>query len=334
MFLNYIKSNRPSYVLLIPIIGIALWVQTFLSDKINIFPFDVTPMPLFYLLEYYLKPLPILYNSLGFVLILAMAFLILRLNEKHEIIVSRSYLPALSLIILQSSFLPLNRLHPGLIATLIFLVVISKLFDSYKDDSLFSNFFDAGFLISLSSLFYFNSIYLMLILWITMVVLGRFSFRFWTLSTIGFIAPHFLAWSYFYASGDLDWFYDLIENNFLLKNSLILLHIGDYVLFLFILILIVIANFKIVPSLRTSKISTRKYLHTLFAIFIIEILMIIFIPSISLEMLSLVSVPVSLLLSYFLINIRNKWIGDIIILVFIILLLGEQLFPALYKYFT
>lgn len=331
MLLNYIRSNRASYIVLLPIIGIALWLQTFISGEITWQVFDEHPMPLHYLIDILLKDYPFFYNLPAIALVFVMAFLILRINEKYMIIETRSYLVAFFLIVLQSALLPMNRLHPGLIAAVFILFALDKLFDTYKEDSRFTNFFDAGLLISISSLFYFNSIYLIIALWLGMTLLGNFSFRNWLLSVIGILLPYFLCWSYFYVSDKLVWFSNTIENNFILKNPGTDLNIADYVFFLFLLVMIVLASLKVARELQTSKISTRKYMRVFLGVFATILALYFFIPSASIEMLPVFAIPLSFLLSYYFIAIRSHWLGNILIVVFILLILGIQLFPVIYR---
>ncbi|MCF8370977.1 MAG: DUF6427 family protein [Bacteroidales bacterium] len=333
MLLNYIRSNRASYIVLLPIIGIGLWLQTFISGEITWQVFDKNPMPLYYLIHLLLNDYPFFYNLPAIALVFVMAFLILRINEKYMIIETRSYLVAFFLIVLQSALLPMNRLHPGLIAAVFLLFALDKLFDTYKEDSRFTNFFDAGLLISISSLFYFNSIYLIVAIWLGMVLLGNFSFRNWLLTILGILLPYFLCLSYFYVGNNLMWFLDTIESNFFLKNHGTGLNIADYVFFLFLLLMIILASFKVAGELQTSKISTRKYMRVLLVVFATILVLYFFISSASIEMLPVFAIPLSFLLSYYFIAIRSHWLGNILIVVFIILILGMQLFPVIYRLF-
>lgn len=331
MLLNYIRSNRASYIALLPLVAIALWLQTFLSGQISSLAIDAHPMPLYYLLEIFLKDYPFFYNLPAFVLILGMAFLILRINEKFMIIETRSYLVAMLLIVLQSSVLPLNRLHPGLIAAIFMLFAIDKLFDTYKDESQFTNFFDAGILLSVGSLFYFSTLYFIVALWVGMVVFGNFSLRNWLLGLTGLLLPYFLSWSYFYISDDVAWFRGTIGSNFFLDNKTISLNIADYVFFMFLLIMIVLASYKVVSQMQVSKISSRKYMRFFFGFFAISLILFFFAPSASVELLPIMAIPISFLLSYYFIVKRSHWLGNILIVVFIILILGMQLFPVVFK---
>ncbi len=330
MFLHYIRSNRASHIVIIPAIGILLWIQSFIHVETTSLSFSEYPMPLYNLLKTYIASLPQLSNSIGLILILLMSYLAFRLNEKHLIVETRSYLPALTIIVLQSSLQLMNILHAGLIASVFVLLAIDKLFDSYKDNSSVTNYFDAGFLLSLGSLFYFSTIYLILALWTGIIVMRKFNFRSWALTLLGVIIPYFLVWSYYYTFGDILTFFNTIEYNISVINKLLSISIADYVLFLFILLLIVIASYKAGTGLQKSKISTRKFMHLLFVFFVFEILITVFVPSADYKMIPLMSIPVTFLLSYYFLKIRSQWFGDIIIVVFTLLLIAGQLLPVFY----
>jgi hypothetical protein len=168
-------------------------------------------------------------------------------------------------------------------------------------------------------------------IWVGMIILGPFTFRFWSLTLVGLILPYLLGWSYFYINDEVSWFFGTIEHNFNINNPLINLNIAEYVLFLFLFLIIVLASIQIINELRTSKISSRKYMRIFSGIFITLLLLFLFVPSTSIEIMPVVAIPVSFLLSYYFIAMRNHWLGNILIVVFLFLMLGVQLFPVIFK---
>ena len=98
-------------------------------------------------------------------LLVFIALWISRLNTKFMLLQHRTYLPAIIYIFLVSSYLPLQQLNPAVFAAVFLVLSIEIMFDTFKKEGLALEFFMAAFLVSIASLFYARSAFLMLVVW-------------------------------------------------------------------------------------------------------------------------------------------------------------------------
>jgi len=73
-------------------------------------------------------------------------------------------MPALFYILLAACFNPLHQLTPALLASSLIIMTLYRIVNTYESDGLSFNFLDAGFLIALASLIYFQAILFALLL--------------------------------------------------------------------------------------------------------------------------------------------------------------------------
>ena len=327
--LNYIRSNKISLLLLLPVLAILLWEQSFREIELIIFPFDKNPMPLYQLTVLLIPPIPFLFSFFGLVLVLFNSFLITRLNKKYMLIEARTYLPALIYIIYSGIFIPLQVYNPVILASTFVLLAIDKVFNTYYEKFKITDFFDASFFIAIASLFYFNVIYLILFIWIRIINLGRGRFKTTLVTITGLVAPYFFTWSFYYLNSNTDVLFSDITSNFSTDIFIPDIDVSYIAFFVFSAVLIFLSSIKLIRNFRSIKINIRKYFISLFWIFLILLLTYFSIPLVSIELFTLIAIPISFLLSYYLFNLRSKFFGNVIIVSFLILIIFIHIFKYL-----
>jgi len=198
MLLRIYKINHPVILLLIFILTGSVWSLSFIKAAGYEFPEYNFEMPLYLWIYSWISKYPLLATILSYILILIAAGIINRLNNRYFLLESRTYLPSLIYILLCSIY-PLQNLHPILFSNLFLLICLNKIFSSYREENRWSNFFDAGILISLASLFYIKYAFFVVIIWFSLFILRPFRGREWLLSIIGFILPYVFVITYFFA---------------------------------------------------------------------------------------------------------------------------------------
>lgn len=330
MLLNYLQTNRTSFLILLPIIGGLLWGQMFYFHSVIIdSPFTGHEMPLHFIILEWLNPTPLLSIILGFSLVMLIAFLITRLNKKYMIIEKRTYLLPLLYIIFSSYYIPIQFFHPGLLATIFMLFAIDSLFNVYKNESSLKNIFNASLYLSLGSLFYFNLIYFIVFIWAGMIVLQPFRIKEFFKSITGVLIPYFFCWSYYFLIDKSAWFIERIAINFVPFERDLFFDLPYYVFFLFQVLFVIVASLKLLNDYSRLKIGTRKYFILFFWIFLIAIVLFMASPLVFMEIMPIVAVPLSFLATYYFITTRSFRLGNIIVVVGVIILIGIQIFPFL-----
>lgn len=312
MLLKFFKSNLPYVVIFVPILGFLLWLPSLLpgiSIKQVVINEAHTPfyntLTEFFASNYYLNIISAL------IICILQSFLLIRLNFKYIFIESKTYLPAIVFIIINSSIIAFQQLNPALIANLFVLFAFDRCFIISKERNLFQRYFEAGVFIGISTLIYPPSIYLMVFVWLTQIILRTINWREWLTSAIGVIGAISFYFTIAYLRNNL-----VVEVNQYLSFFSIFTKASDslqgYSL-ISIVTLGVIFFIAFLFSLRiigTKKINSRKYLNLFVWIIFATILAFIFIPNTGLELIYFISIPLSIIYSLFLIEIRNKYISE------------------------
>ena len=326
MLIRLFKSRQQFIIILILILALAFWLPSILIHKSASFVFDLYPTPVyrsFQLIEY---AYPVLSVIFSLVLLLIIGFLLVRLNVRFFFIQTRTQLPAFFYILICSSFIPLNRLNPVLIGTLFLVLAIYKIFDTYKKETLCCNFFDAALLVSIGSLFYFNFIFLIFIIWIGLIILRPFFWREWIFSFIGILLPYIIIVSYYYLMDlDINRIIDMYKSCFFQRRYAIKFDISYKILFIYYLLMLLVGSIYMMRVYAIRKIYSRKYFMFLLWLFMVSILIYYLIPSAGYEMILVSSISVSFLFTHFYVNIKSNWINNLLFNLFLVLLLYHRI---------
>ena len=309
MLLKALKSNQPYYFLLIPVIAIVLWIRSFIHPQAYPFFAGEDSMILYKPLGYILENNLLLNNILALLFTILLAFLISKLNVQYTFIRVRSFLPPSLFILITSGMPDLHAMHPIYPATLFLVLAIDRIFNAYDKEIIHSNAFDAGAFLAIGSLFYLNLVFFFPLLWFGFIILKpKVNWREYVLSTIGFILPWLAAFAYYTIAGDQDELIHTLQMNFtshqlfLLENLPIQIYMG------YLLLLTLLGSFFLLSQYDDKRISSRKYFKVFFWIFLISIILMALNHVASQEIVLLMAVPLTYLISnYFIFMKREVW---------------------------
>ncbi|MDP2338578.1 MAG: DUF6427 family protein [Bacteroidota bacterium] len=318
MLLKALKSNQPYHFLLIPVIAAALWIRSLLNPVIFSFYSGEDSMILYQPVNYWIGKSPLASSIVALIFIILLAFLILKLNVQYGFIRERTFLPS-SLFILITSGLPdLHTMHPVYPATLFLILAMDRIFSSYDKEIIHSNAFDAGIFLAIGSLFYLNLIFFFPLLWIGFVILrSQVNWREYILTTLGFALPWTAALTYYLFTDQTDELLHILETNitshqvFLTENLSIQIFSG------FLLLLTLLASFFILAQYDEKKISARKYFKLFFFIFLTACILVVANPAVSQEIMIILSIPLTYLLSNYMIFMKRQFWGEVFIYVLV-----------------
>lgn len=317
MVLKFFKSIRPATIVMIFVCGGLIWLRSFIFPAEVVFSFEADPMPLAQLLYRFLPAHNILSSILAFFLWMIHSFLLVRLNTKFFFLNERSFLPAFFFILSSGIFLPLQRLNPVIISSLILLITLERIFISNRQVKTVFSFFDAGLLIGIGSLFYANFIFYFAIVWIGLILIRPFKWREWLSSVIGLVTPFVFTASYYcLRNDDIIDFFNKCTRNINLPFEYVHFDLPVITLLSYTGIMIVVASFQMIWIFSTKKVSSRKFFKLVFWVFILTIGFYFAIPSASIELLIFLFIPVSYLLTNFFLCLKTRWLGEILFLIF------------------
>lgn len=326
MLLRFFRSSFFSQYMAIIFAGLLLWSRAFLDSPPM--PPAEGPVPCYKLVFFVFSDLPFLAVVIGFLLNLLSAFYINYLLTKHEILTKNSSLAAFLFMFLVSYYPVLLTIHPVSIAIFILLLTLEKIFTSYSHKDPIELAYTSGFLISIGSMFYFPLIFFYLLVLISFIVFRTSSFREWVSSFIGLATPYiFLIVYYFWNDIVPAKVFEYIHS-FHLRMQLDLFGNSGFLIFTAIQVLLVL--FGMVAGLtRISEktIEIRRKTILLMWLAIIVILTFPFTGSLLPYHLLVSFIPVSALLSLYLLRLKKSFWQEIILSALIILVLFHNLFP-------
>jgi hypothetical protein len=320
MLSNILKSNQPFVIVLIILSGTLLWFYSFIDPLAITIPSDNINMPFYAFITGHIQ-----YNSffsllITFLLVLLQAFLLVQFNKKHIIINYRTYLPAFFYVIISSSFIQLHRMNPVIIGTIFIFAAINFIFSTYRSDYALNKLYLAGFFVSIASLFWGPLAIFILIIWISLFILRPFIGREWIVGILGFLTPYLFVFVYYFVFLEESELVRLIDH-FIASFSLIKifysLHFSYYIFYGFLVLIIIIASYTIIIKYQKAKIKTRKYFEINWWLFFITLGLFLIFKNVTYEIIYLISIPISFLLTNYFYATKKSWYLNGILLILI-----------------
>lgn len=320
MLSNIIKSNSPIVLILVALTGVLMWVNSFINPIGMNIPSDAFNMPLYEILTIYLGKNDLLSVILSLVFVLIQALLLVQFNKKYILINVRTYLPAFFYILIASSFVPLQRLNPVIFGTLFIFISVHNIFDIYRTDFALEKLFIAGFFIAIASLFWAPFAVFFLIILISLVILRPFIGREWLVGVLGFLTPYLFIFVYYFVFLGEERLNDLIT--IIIENLRIIkvfnqLHFAYYIFYGFLAILVMLASISIIRNYQKKKIRIRKFFEINWWLFFISALLFIFFRNVGYEVIFIMSIPISFLLTDYFYIIKRSIFSDSILVILI-----------------
>ena len=315
MILRILKSNHQVNYLFLVLFGVAFWSGSLIKPELYPFYEGEGGNILFYPIHNLLENFALANVIVSLVLVLTLAVFIQQINNRYSVIQERSKLPALTFVIMVGGLMGVHTLHPVFFAGIFLVLAIYRLFSAFDQTKPYSASFDSGFLLGIGSLFYFNLLILLPAFIMGIGVLGReIRWRVFAIQFIGVLLPFIFGLSF---SVFTDSFLEIIKvyeqnivtpNNYLKANFILQAYLGCLIL------LFIIGNIVIVRYYDTKKISSRKFISVFFLIFVFSTAGFIFVPSTSQEMLIIIFIPVSYLVSNLLTDFKRRFWSNLILL--------------------
>jgi hypothetical protein len=312
MLVRFFRSHQPVLLIIIPLLGLLMWLPAFLHPL----PLVVShPMPLFELLTKPLISHPFLASLLAFLLLLLQAFLFNFILEKYEFSGKPTYLPAL-LYIVFASFAPgLLQLHPALIASIFILLALHRILGTYRITNAYAACFEAGFLISLASLFYFPAILCIIFIFIAILLLRPFSGREWIIASLGFLLPCLYVFCYYFVIDGLRFFwadrilFPLLNRDIKLTAEIVQPYAE---LVLFVLIAVVLSMGK-GTDLGSRSVQYRSNVGVMRWLLVIGLMSLVLAPGLNYTNFFIALIPLLVVICNYFLWARVVWLSDLIL---------------------
>ena len=328
MILRFFKGTGPRVLFLIIITLAGVWIRAFLNpamDSISVYEAD--PMPLYRFLKLLVGANPFAGVLCSFLIVSFMAFLLVNFNTSVVFISERTFLPALIYILSCGLFPQYQLLNPVLPASLFLILAIIRIIDSYHKQGIAYNYFDAGILIGTGSLFYANLIWFGLLLIIGISLLRTGDLKEIVISVIGLLTPFLITLGLYYINGkEMESLLSTVVNNLFSKSSGY--HLPGLTLVSLILecLILLVCIAYLVKLMNTKKIKSRKTFSLLLWVFLISAGIYMVLPSVSTEIIWLISIPVSYFMTHYFVFMKKKLIPEVFFSGLFVLVLLIQIF--------
>lgn len=313
MLLRILKSNQPINLILFPLIAALFWLRNLMAPGVFDFSMYETETVLFKPIYLLIGNYPMLQEIVALLFLIILGFVIQHLNNQYSFYRVRTMLPPGLFVILVCGIAPIHFLHPVYPAALFLLFSIDKSMGSFDSKQVLSHCFDSGLLLGISTLFYFNLLFILPVSLLSLRILNReYSWRNLTMHFIGFVIPWIFAFSvYFIIDQVPELLISLNQNLFvdhfeLPENTFLLIYAAIWGIVLFISGLAMIRRFD------EQKISTRKFYSFFLLLSFAFAVILILSPSAASEMMVLLAIPSAYMISYFLINIKRSFWAELI----------------------
>ncbi len=326
MLLRIFKGTVPGVVILIIITLLIVWIGAFikLQGQFSLY-FDLDPMPLYNIFSSIIGTNPLPGILIVISLISLMAFLMVNLNTNLVFINERTFIPALIYILLSGLFSQYQVLNPAVFGAVFLMMAIRQIMESYRVQGIAYNFFDAGILIGIGSLFYANLIWFGLLVFIGIALLRSWDIKEIAISVLGLLTPYILTFGVYYLLGkDANYLFSQLGYNLFEKPSdYVFTRLTIAVVFFSGLVTFVSIGYLLM-SMNAKKIKSRKTFSLLIWVFIISMVVYTFIPSVSVEMIYIIGIPASYFLTHYFVLAKSKLIPEILFAVLFILIILIQ----------
>lgn len=207
-------SYIPQHVVII-LLAIVLWLPTFISKSAFFIGDDNTP--LYNLIVSIFDFSPFLVNLITFAVFVVALFLFNSVLSANRLVNKYSTVGSLTFLLMMCSTPDLHVCYPFILACPFILMAMHTLFLIYQTDNPENYMMNIGYFIAIASLFYYPSVFLMIWILISFIILGFRELRQLLIPVVAFMIVNAIVMGIEFLIGDYD---QLIESYLLFFNNI------------------------------------------------------------------------------------------------------------------
>ncbi len=325
MIIKALNNNKIGAYSIMLLFLIGLWINPFFTSVNHDALYNVYPMPLWRGISGLQKNVYIA-SALGFIIVLINALLIIRLSTRYSMYSRPTALPGIVYIILASMFGGAQHLSPIGIGALAFLLSLNYIFETHSISRPAKQCFQAGFLLSISSLFYFKMIALFPLILLALYIVHVLNFKTFFASVIGMVLPWLYMWGYYLwingSSAQLFADLQIVSERVFYHFEFTVVH---WVVIGILLVMFLASLLSVVKGISTKKIFIRMiYRVVIFsALYCIGLAIL---TGVSYEFMLILSVPFSMILAHYFDELRSSLWQNIMFAALVVLTVFSQIY--------
>lgn len=329
MLVKFFRKDTLEVLIIFALLLLALWIKTLMGlgdqDIERTLSYG-TPLEL--VINQFALNLPSISTVVAFLITLVVLYMMQSLNNQFIFVPQRSLLPSLLYVMIGFSFISLQHLTPALAAMPIIILSLKSIFTSYRKDYAEADYFLAGFYMALAAVVYLPALAYLLTIIFSVLIMRPFSWREWVATFAGLLVP-FIFLATYYLLFDTDGMNTILA----LDPGKIIAAIPKSMNSFFgygflgtILLALAAASFFILTWTGSQKVRTNKIFLVFFSMIGVGILSYVLIPTVSKEALVIMALPLSYVISVYMIFSRRTLIPDALLLMLLSLAVLLQIF--------
>jgi len=234
------------------------WIPAFMNP---ILPVQTSSDgPLYTLMVSWLQPYLTLTVSIALILVVIQSFIVFYVYQSNGFFKRSNFIPAIIILLSYSWNSNYQTMHAILPAGILIIIALNSIMRMYGRQAAYHQVFTAAFSIGIASLFYIPLVYLMLMIWFTLITYRISTWREYAVSIVGFILPliYYISWLFWndnLPSGLLhlsDILFNLILPPRLSIVNTVWLWVSGFIMFVTMVAVLNIMNDKLISLRRRS----------------------------------------------------------------------------------
>ncbi len=313
MFTGIFKSNYTFLIGVLFILALLLWLNAFIN------PLQICSAGVF--APFYSIIVTWFQNKflnifMAFLLVFSQVIFLNTIISNYSLLPQRNYIPALIYLLLMSFSPSFYSINPVMITNLFLLIILNNLFKIYDTPEDYERIFGTGFLTAIASMFYFPSVYLLIVIWIAFIIFRLFNLRAWIITLVGLMTPYLFLMVYYFWFDQLELVLKGYAFFFVGFNKIVFpSDIFIKILFISFLVLVLFSVIRFFNTVSDKVIRVRNLGSILIWLFIVTLFSFFITGIDKVHHVEILFIPVSVFVSNFLYIIKKTYISDIILFI-------------------
>ncbi len=260
----------------------------------------------------------------GFLLLMSLFFVYGFIINKNRLSATNSY--ALLFICLSIGlFYPALVFHKILISQLFLALSFRRIYSLRSNHNIREKLFDSAFLIAVSSLFYIENAYFMLLIYIALLVFQKSYWHYFIIPLVGFLLPYFLIYIYALSFNSFSYFDKITDVTFSFNTDVI----KQPSVFIYLDIIFLTGCIAYIrKTIKTSEFNNefRTLWGLLLAHFIVASLLVFTGNTFDLGKAIYIVFPYGIIMANYIQTIRKKWLKELLVFLFTSLTVGSIIY--------
>lgn len=304
--------------MLMPAIALLLWLYTFFNSPVS-FSSDLSMAgPLGRLLAFSVSAKPVISSVLACGIILLYGYFLVQINGSLLFLQTRSQMPQFFYIVIAGGLFWLRYLSPAMMATLFVIIMIARIFQSFKKDKLTYHFLDAGIFLSIAVLIYYPAVFFFPVLLIALFLFRNTVWQEWFYPWIGFFLPALFWGSYLFLTDQpLNLIGEELRNAFVSSGRAYDFSAVQLAYYGYLALLVVIGSFHMIRTIGMQNIQSRVFFIFFFWLFVLSLITMIINASAAQVTIYIGGISLAYLLSYYFSSCKNNRFNNLLLFIMI-----------------